>query len=96
METTDAVAGHTCAQRERNARTRIDTTAGPLLCRLTVVNVTGIVEERGFRLFWEPVDGSPIRVPALGLATSSPFPTERAARAHGVRLLGERPVRRPS
>ena len=48
---------------------------------LVVRNVTGIAEERGFRLYWTE-DGH-FLTPALGLATSSPFRTERAARAHG-------------
>jgi hypothetical protein len=56
---------------------------------LVVVNVTGIAEERGYRLFWQ-VEGSPYRTPALGLATSDPFRRERDAIAYGLRVWGER------
>ena len=52
-------------------------------CVLYVRNVTGIAEERGFRLFWVKGDGM---VPALGLATSNPFSTARAAINFGQRM----------
>lgn len=61
------------------------------LQRLVVRNVTGIAEERGFRLYWQDVvDGKPtsIIVPALGLATSNPFRTERAAKDYGSAAFG--------
>jgi hypothetical protein len=55
---------------------------------LVVRNVTGIAEERGFRLYWTS-DGRYL-TPALGLATSSPFRTEREAIAYGLRTWRER------
>jgi len=61
------------------------------LQRLVVRNVTGLAEERGFRLYWQDVvDGKPsdIIVPALGLATSNPFRTEGAAKAFGSQHFG--------
>lgn len=61
-------------------------------CRLVVCNVTGVAEERGFRLFWADPDGRTM-VPALGLVTSLPFRTERAAIAYGERHMGERATR---
>jgi hypothetical protein len=51
---------------------------------LYVRNVTGIAEERGYRLYWG-VPGETTIVPALGLATSNPFRTEGAAIAYGER-----------
>jgi|GEM_PF-4943742 len=56
-------------------------------CRLVVRNVTGIAEERGFRLYWEPVPDDGTLIPALGLATSGPFAREYQARAYGHRHL---------
>lgn len=61
--------------------------------RLVVRNVTGIAEERGFRLYWQDVNEPNLLCPALGLATSYPFRTEREARAYGERHFGERAVR---
>lgn len=61
------------------------------LQRLVVRNVTGIAEERGYRLYWEDiVNGVPngVIVPALGLATSNPFRTEREAKEYGSRTFG--------
>jgi hypothetical protein len=57
---------------------------------LIVRNVTGIAEERGYRLYWHPIDeeGKPTGdtiCPALGLATSNPFPSEDAAAAAAQR-----------
>ena len=52
-------------------------------CWLVVRNITGINEERGFRLFWD--DGGDYLTPALGYATSNPFPTMRAAVGYGER-----------
>ena len=63
--------------------------------RLTVVNVTGVAEERGFRLFWADSDGIH-RTPALGYATSNPFRTEGEARAYAMRMGWGRAVRRPT
>jgi hypothetical protein len=52
-------------------------------CWLVVRNVTGLAEERGFRLYWTNDDQH--LVPALGLATSSPFRTMRDAVWYGER-----------
>ena len=68
-------------------------TGKPSECRLVVRNVTGIAEERGFRLYWQDLAESNILCPALGLATSNPFRTEREAIAYGERNLGERAKR---
>ena len=62
-------------------------------CRLVVRNVTGIAEERGFRLYWQDIAEPNILCPALGLATSNPFRTEGEARAHGERHFRERATR---
>lgn len=61
-------------------------------CALVVRNVTGISEERGFRLYWADPDGRTI-VPALGLVTSNPFRREGEAIAYGERNFGERAKR---
>lgn len=63
--------------------------------RLTVVNVTGISEERGFRLYWDDGAEGTTRLPALGYATSYPFRTEREAIAFGLRNWNERAIRAP-
>ncbi len=52
-------------------------------CELVVRNVTGIAEEKGFRLYWTNDDR--YLTPALGLVTSNPFRTMRDAIAYGVR-----------
>lgn len=57
-------------------------------CVLVIENVTGISEERGFRLAWTD-DNFSTCVPALGLATSNPFTSARAAADYGHRQLGE-------
>jgi hypothetical protein len=62
-------------------------------CRLVVRNITGIGEERGFRLYWQPAgtcgDAFPrwdsSLIPALGLVTSNPFRTARLAKAYARR-----------
>lgn len=51
---------------------------------LVVRNVTGIAEEKGFRLYWT-TEGSNSILPALGLVTSSPFRRMRDAIAYGER-----------
>jgi len=53
------------------------------LCYLVVRNVTGLAEEKGFRLYWT-ADGRYL-TPALGLVTSDPFRTMRDAIAYGER-----------
>jgi hypothetical protein len=58
-------------------------------CVLCVRNVTGIAEERGFRLYWAEMSNPDLIVPALGLVTSNPFRTAGAAAAYGKRHLGE-------
>ena len=50
-------------------------------CTLVVRNVTGLAEEKGFRLYWDT--GEDTIIPALGLVTSYPFRTMRAAIAYG-------------
>lgn len=60
-------------------------------CYLVVRNVTGIAEERGFRLYWTN-DGRYL-TPALGYATSNPFRREREAIAYGLKHYGERAKR---
>jgi hypothetical protein len=52
-------------------------------CWLVVRNVTGLAEERGFRLYWTN-DGRYL-TPALGLATSNPFRRMAEAVAYGER-----------
>lgn len=74
---------------------RVDTTAGGFNAYLGVQNVTGIAEERGFRLVWVACDGR-TQIPARGLATSNPFRTERAAKAHGKHEFGRDAIRIPS
>lgn len=65
------------------------------VCRLVVRNITGIAEERGFRLYWQDTSQTNILYPALGLVTSNPFRYEWQARAYGERQFGERAVRIP-
>ena len=60
--------------------------------RLIIRNITGIAEERGFRLYWETKEEPNILVPALGYATSNPFRTAREARAYAATHLKERAV----
>lgn len=76
----------------------INTTIGTIKnCRMIVRNITGINEERGFRLFWQGKDESGewsnYIMPALGYATSYPFKTEWAARAYALRNFGEKATR---
>lgn len=52
---------------------------------LGVRNVTGLAEERGFRLYWYDPEQPNILCPALGLVTSNPFRREREAIAYGER-----------
>lgn len=78
----------------KQAPHRINTTGGAFDAYLAVQNVTGISEERGFRLSWFSCDGRR-SVGARGLATSSPFRTESAARAYAKREFGREPVRVP-
>lgn len=59
---------------------------------LIVENVTGVAEEKGFRLSWLSPDGK-TSVPALGLVTSNPFRSESEAVAYGERQFGERAKR---
>lgn len=61
---------------------------------LYVENVTGIAEERGYRLCWG-VPGESTVCPALGLATSNPFRSEGAAIAYGERQGWGTATRRP-
>ena len=74
---------------------RITTTGGDFDAYLAVRNVTGVAEERGFRLEWVACDGR-TSVPARGLATSNPFRTASAARAYARREFGREPVRVPT
>lgn len=74
-------------------RTIRSTAADSRECRLVVRNVTGIAEERGFRLYWQDVAEPNIICPALGLVTSNPFRTECEAIAYGERNFGERAER---
>jgi len=70
---------------------KIQSTAGDSReCQLVVRNVTGIAEERGFRLYWQDIAEPNIICPALGLVTSNPFRTEREAIAYGERNFQER------
>jgi hypothetical protein len=59
-----------------NGETKLD-------CYLVVRNVTGLAEERGFRLYW--TNDERYLTPALGLVTSHPFRTMRDAVAYGER-----------
>lgn len=61
--------------------------------RLVVRNMNGMNEERGYRLYWQNTKDPDILCPALGLATSNPFRSEDSARAYGVRVFGEKPIR---
>lgn len=61
-------------------------------CRLVVKDITGINEERGFRLFWDPVPDEGIIIPALGYATSYPFRTRVEAVRYGQKNFGETAV----
>jgi hypothetical protein len=70
----------------------VTTTGGDFAAYLAVKNVTGIAEERGFRLEWMSCDGERA-ISDSGLATSNPFRTERAARAYAKRRYGVDPVR---
>lgn len=56
-------------------------------CKLVVRNVTGLAEERGFRLYWTN-DGRYL-TPAIGLVTSNPFQTASSAAFYGRKYLGE-------
>lgn len=58
-------------------------------CVLCVHNVTGVAEERGFRLCWVQPDDQRYLTPALGLVTSNPFRTAGAAVAYGKRHFRE-------
>lgn len=73
---------------------RITTTGGDFDAVLTVRNVTGIAEERGFRLCWDNIDGTGY-VPALGLVTSHPFRSRGEAEAYAVRNYGGVPASDP-
>jgi len=59
---------------------------------LIVRNMCGINEERGFRLYWAASKHADIICPALGYATSNPFPTREAAIAYAEKYFGERPL----
>lgn len=61
-------------------------------CVLCVRNVTGIAEEKGFRLYWAEPDNPQFITPALGLVTSLPFRTASRAAFEGQRIFGEKEV----
>lgn len=59
----------------------ITTTDGARLCRLVVRD-----DDPGWRLWWEPVDGARVLIPAESL-TAEPYETRAAAVARGVSLF---------
>lgn len=64
--------------------------------KLVVENVTGIAEERGWRLFWwSGKEGDTTAVTESGYATSHPFRTRREAVAYAIRKYGIKPINPP-
>ena len=73
---------------------RVSTTAGGFDAYLGVRNAE-FNNERGFRLEWVTCDGTG-SIPVLGLATSNPFRSQRAAISFGLKHFGRRAVRVPT